>query len=217
MIEAKHNKFFRKIFNLYIDRQLKKYFNNFYLLGELPKISDEKSILVLPNHFSWWDGFFVDLIYRNFFSHYKIYMMVLEDTVKRYWFFNHLGVFSINLNSPKDVIKSFSYASKILSGLKNFVVIFPQGELKPYSTDVEIKSGVVDLIFKRKEDFHLLFLAMKISYSNEKKPDVYFHLSYSKKVQDYRNNFDLFSKEFRDNLVQLDTKIFTHDKQKIKI
>ncbi len=110
MIEARHNKFFRLLFNLYINSLLKKNFNHFFVIGKKPENLNDKSLLVLPNHFSWWDGFFVDLIYRKFFNTHKIYMMVLEETVRRYWLFNKIGAFSIKQKSPKDIVSSFSYA-----------------------------------------------------------------------------------------------------------
>lgn len=217
MIEAKHNKILRALFNFYIDGQLKKHFNKFYLTGKLPERLSDKSLLVLPNHFSWWDGFFVDLIYRKFFSDQTIYMMVLEQTVKNYWFFNHIGAFSINLSSPKDILKSFEYAKKLLSKKKNFVVIFPQGELKPYSMYVEIKSGVFELILKDKLDFELIFLAIKIQYENEKKPNVYFRISEIKSSNEYAGNSEKLKNDFLANLFSLENDISNTQKFEIKI
>jgi|YNPMSStandDraft_1061717.scaffolds.fasta_scaffold16788_2 1-acyl-sn-glycerol-3-phosphate acyltransferase len=217
MIEAKHNKIFRIVFNLYIDSQLKKHFHKFFFIGELPNKLNYKSLLVLPNHFSWWDGFFVDLIYRKFFRNYEIYMMVLEETVKNYWFFNQIGAFSINQNSPKDILKSFEYANKLLNEEKNFVVIFPQGELKPYSTNVEIRPGIFELILKNSSDFELIFLAMKIQYENLKKPNVYFKLSEIRKSNEYSENPEKLEKDFVENLNLLENEIRTSQKFEIKI
>lgn len=217
MIEAKHNRLLRKIFNVYIDYQLKKFFKDFYLIGEVPDLKDKKSVLVLPNHFSWWDGFFVDLIHRKLFGDYKIYMMVLENTIKRYWFFNKIGAFTINQNNPKDVIKSFSYASKLLNDKKNFVVIFPQGELQSYSTNVKIKSGVLHLILRRNSNFHVMFLAMKIEFTYEKKPNVYFRLSYSYRINDYLKDFQILVDDFNKNLEELETGIKSGPKLKIDL
>jgi len=217
MIEAKHNKFLRKMFNFYINNLLKKHFHKFYVVGSLPEKVIDKSLLVLPNHFSWWDGFFVDLIYRKFFNEYKIYMMVLEETVKTYWVFNRIGAFSINQSSPKDILKSFDYAKDLLAGRKNFVVIFPQGELRPYSTNVEIKRGVIELILKDKKDFQLIFLAMKIQFENEKKPNVYFRFSEIKNSSEYADNPEKLKDDFLKNLISLENDITHSNKFEIKI
>lgn len=217
MIEAKHNRLYREIFNLYINNQLKKHFNNFYLYGEIPVISNLNSLLVLPNHFSWWDGFFVDLIYRKYFSSYKIKMMVLEETIKRYWFFNRIGAFSINTASPKDILNSFSYVKKILNEKENFVVIFPQGELNPYSTDVKIKPGIRDLILNDKSNFGIIFLSMKIQFGNTKKPDVYFRLSGVEEAYSYVLKPEKLQEDFTENLVLLEKEIKSSPKIEIKI
>lgn len=217
MIEAKHNKFFRLLFNLYIDSQLRKNFNHFFIVGKKPENFKNKSLLVLPNHFSWWDGFFVDLIYRKFFSKHKIYMMVLEETIKKYWFFNKIGAFSINQKSPKDILKSFEYAKNLLREEKNFVVIFPQGELKPYSTQVEMKPGIIEFLLKDAANFYLIFLAMKIQFEKEKKPDVYIKISDIKKSDLYLNNSEKLKNDFLNNLNEFEHEILNSRKFKIKI
>lgn len=217
MIEAKHNKFLRYLFNFYINNQFKKFFNKFFVVGELPKKLNNNSLLVLPNHFSWWDGFFVDLINRKFFSDYKIYMMVLEETIKRYWFFNHIGAFSINQSKHRDVIQSFEFAKDLLKKKKNFVVIFPQGELQSYRTNVNIKPGVFELILKDSYEFDLLFLAMKIQFENEKKPIVYFKLSDIKSSKDYSSDYQKLKNDFIQNLVELENQLFISRKFEIKV
>lgn len=217
MIEAKHYKFYRLLFNLYINSQIKKYFNRIYLIGEKPKANDNESLLVLPNHFSWWDGFFVDLIYRKFFSNRKIYMMVLEETIKRYWFFNKIGAFSINQKSPKDILKSFEYAKNLLKEENNFVVIFPQGELKPYSTQVEIKPGIIEFLLKDHSDFNLIFLAMKIQFENEKKPNVYFKMSEIKSSKEYVSNNEKLRNDFLKNLIELENEYISSHSLEIKL
>lgn len=217
MIEAKHNKIFRIIFDLYLKILLRKNFSNFYLVSEIPSIKDDKSILVLPNHFSWWDGFFVDLIHKKFYQEYKIYMMVLEETIEKFWFFNHIGAFTINPSNPKDTIKSFQYAGELLKGRKNFIVIFPQGELTPYSVNVRLKPGVFDLICSQRTEYHALFLAMKIVYFNQKNPDVYFHFKLVQNAQNTLSDFLNLSNLFNENLVELENSIHSEPKIKIRI
>jgi hypothetical protein len=217
MIEAKHYKFYRFLFNLYINSQIKKYFNRFYVIGKNPEIKDNKSLLVLPNHFSWWDGFFVDLIYRKFFSNRKIYMMVMEETVRRYWFFNKIGAFSINQKSPKDILKSFHYAKNLLNEENNFVVIFPQGELKPYTTQIEIKPGIVEFLLKDIGDFNLIFLAMKIQFEKERKPNVYFKMSEIKSSEEYVSNSEKLKNDFLRNLLELENEILSSHRLEIKL
>lgn len=207
MIYAKHSKLHRMLFNFYIDKKLKSYFNHFYLTEASIKPLDNKSILVLPNHFSWWDGFLVDFIKRKFFPEYKIFMMVLESTLNRFWFFKYLGTYSINPTKPKEVIESFRYTEKILSEKGNFVVIFPQGNLEPYSIDkIKFKEGLNILLNNSGINYYIQILALKIQFENEMKPNVYCNFYELKNNYDYLNNLEKLKEDFISNLKILEGK-----------
>ena len=207
MIFAKHSIFHRFIFNFYIDRKLKSFFNNFYLTCHFTIPSTENSILVLPNHFSWWDGFLVDFLHRIFFPDYKIFMMVLKDTLEKFWFFKYLGTYSINPAKPKEVLESLRYTEKILAQKKNFVVIFPQGNLEPYSVDkVEFKKGLTQLIDKAESFFYVQLLGLKIQFENEMKPNVYCNPYEIRNSHNYKDNLAKLKIDFVDNLKILEEK-----------
>ena len=59
MINADHNKWAEFVFDIYLKRLLKKSFYDFRIINKLPEFNKSKSIVVTPNHFSWWDGFFI--------------------------------------------------------------------------------------------------------------------------------------------------------------
>ncbi len=213
MIYPEYNRTLKKLFDVYLYFQFKKFFNQFFVVGDIPVIKDKgKSILVLPNHFSWWDGFFVDYIYRKFFAEYKIFMMILEETLVRYPFFKYFGTFSINLNQPKSIIESFDYSRKLLKNKDTFLVIFPQGQLEPYSTKVNLKSGIDKFIFRKGGDFYVINLAMKILYQNQKKPNVYFRFTQPANSNKYKDSFQTLIQDFSENLDLLEHEILKLEK-----
>ena len=59
MIKAQHNWSADKIFRIYIFRMLKKHFASVTLFGKLPESDPLLPTLLIPNHNTWWDGFFV--------------------------------------------------------------------------------------------------------------------------------------------------------------
>lgn len=213
MIYPSHNKTLKKLFNAYLHLQFKKFFNHFFVVGDIPVINDRsKSILVLPNHFSWWDGFFVDFVYRKFFAEYKIFMMILEETLRRYPFFKYFGTFSINLSKPKSILESFEYSWNLLKQKNTFLVIFPQGQLEPYSTKVNLKTGIERFIFRKEGDFYVMNLAMKILYLNQKKPDVYFRFTHPVNSKKYSVSFQTLTQDFTENLNLLELDILKKEK-----
>jgi 1-acyl-sn-glycerol-3-phosphate acyltransferase len=85
LIKGDNKKWARMIFNPYEEYLLKKNFDGFYLTGILPEINTESSLLVTPNHFSWWDGFFIDFVSRKLLKK-NFYVIMLDEQLKRYNF-----------------------------------------------------------------------------------------------------------------------------------
>lgn len=209
MIEAKHNKFIRKLFNLYINNKLKSNFSHFYSTNRLPSFDVQKPILVLQNHFSWWDGFFSDLVYRKYFYNYKIYMMILESTLNKYKFFKYLGAYSINKFKPRDTLATLHYTKQLLTQKNTFLVIFPTGELLPYSlTKIKFKTGIEKFIISKEYDFFILPLSFKIQYENASKPNVYFRFGEVLRAQN--TNINEVFENFYDNLNLLELEALSY-------
>lgn len=170
MIKAQHNFWARTIFNYYIDYQFKKYFNGFYLVNSLPNLDTNKSVVVLPNHFSWWDGFLIDYINRKLLKR-KFYILMLEEQLKRYWFFNYLGAFSINLNNPKSIITTINYFKELAKDSNNIIVFYPQGKIEPFQTNnITFKNGIVKFTKGVENYTQLLPISFKFQYYEDKKP-----------------------------------------------
>lgn len=204
MIKAQHNKYAKFVFDIYLKRLLKSSFKDFWMINSFPQIDDSKSLVVLSNHFSWWDGFFVYWL-LNIKLNRKVFIMMLEEQLKRFWFFRKVGCYSINLKDKQSTITSLRYTIEILNSPKNVVVIFPQGEIQPYEKrPVELKEGISFLSKVSEKNFLILPLAFKIHHSNEKNPFIYSRCGQLISSIDIKNDKDLLSKIFTENLDQLD-------------
>ncbi|NUM80027.1 1-acyl-sn-glycerol-3-phosphate acyltransferase [bacterium] len=171
MIRAKHHPWAERIFRLYIDYLFRKNFNRIVLIGHVPTIDPALPMLLLPNHTTWWDGFFIYLLNREIFRR-QIYMMMLEEQLRRYWFFSKIGCYSI---SPTSVRASLEYTQKILRSGSTLVCMYPQGELVSTHAPIIYKHGVEWIC--RGQRVQLIQTAMKIEYSHKPKPDVFIKLS----------------------------------------
>lgn len=199
MIKANHNKFYRLFYNFYINRELKKYFNEFIFINELPKIDANVGLIVTPNHISWWDGFFIDKIMSKVTKR-EIYLMMLEKELKKIRFFSKIGAFSISHEEPKKIIESLNYSANIISK-DSYLVIYPQGVIEPFEKDnLTLKKGIINIIKKTKFDTDILPVAIKIHYSNKKLPNVYISFGKILKKEDILKNSELFNSSFRQNL-----------------
>jgi 1-acyl-sn-glycerol-3-phosphate acyltransferase len=200
MIKAEHKKWADIIFDFYLKRLFKKSFHDFRVINDLPLINISQGLLVTPNHFSWWDGFFVYWLNKKIIRK-KLFVMMLEEQLKRYWFFQKLGCYSIDLNDSKKLITSLKYTIELIQNSDNMVTIYPQGEIQFYEQrPVNLRNGIDFLAKKSTVDFQILPIAFKIHYINERLPIVYARFGKLLNSKDVAVNPQIFKEEFISNL-----------------
>lgn len=167
MIYPKKNSILFGIFKWYVKRIVSRNFNEIVF----DKISPDpsKSILLIANHFSFWDSLILFCVNEQLFKK-KAYVMVLEETMRKDRFLKYGRAFSVG-KKPRDIIESLNYAAELLNRPENLVLMFPQGKL--YSNFVEhvhFEKGVLNIIQKSKPDMQLVFAATFVQYFKHKKP-----------------------------------------------
>lgn len=187
MLYPKKNPIAQWIFKVYVKWLVSKEFHQF--LYNNIDVREDKSVLLIANHFSFWDGLILyclndRLIKKNF------HVMILQDTAKRISALRYGGAFSVNRGS-RDVIQSLDYASQLLNNPDNLVLMFPQGKLFPnFVEHINFEKGVTKLIEKSKNNCQIIFAATFIQYFEHKKPTVTIYL---KQPEDTNLNSDINS------------------------
>jgi 1-acyl-sn-glycerol-3-phosphate acyltransferase len=208
MIEAKHSRWARLLFNPYIDRMLRKAFGRFYCVNDFPMVDRQDGLVITPNHFSWWDGFFVDYVNRKLLGR-RLYMMMLEQQLQRFWFFRTLGAFSINLESKSGIRESIRYTRTIIREANSLVAVFPQGEIQPYDKrPVTLKRGIQQMVPESPFRSKIVPAAGKIQYGHDRKPDIYYRFGEPLDAASLLQDFTSFERAFLENLDRLDTAAF---------
>ena len=209
MIKAEQNKLAHLVFSLYLKSLLKSSFKEFIIINELPMIDNSKGLIVTPNHFSWWDGFFVYWLNKKLLKK-KLFILMLEEQLMRYWFFKYLGCYSIELNDKRKTFASLKYTLDLVSNSDNVITIYPQGEIHPYDhRPIVIKDGINFLSQKARATFSILPIAFKIHYSNEKLPTIYVRFGKLLTSSEASSNPELLKNEFINNLNMLNSEYLT--------
>ena len=159
---------------------MKKHFYSVYRWGTLPQIQNDLPVILLPNHNTWWDGFFAYLITSNVLSR-PIYLMMTEEQLQNYPFFSRVGAYSINLKNKKRMLDSLDYTHKILMADDDKAVcIFPEGELKPYDAEsIEYKRGIQWIMQRLQREVNIVQLAIRIEFLDQQSPEVFIRLGNS--------------------------------------
>lgn len=209
MIKAKHKKWAKILFTQYIENQFKKYFSHFYLLNSPnSNLKEAKNIVICPNHFSYWDGFLINKIYRTFFSDKQFYILMLEEQLKRYWFFAKLGAFSIDPDNPKKIIESMNYTQDLLQEGNKFIAIYPQGVYQQQGSDsIKLKSGLMRFVKNSENETLIVPMAFSIKIGEEKLPAIYSRFGQSCFSKEINEDFNVFTTRFIGNVEDLDKEI----------
>jgi 1-acyl-sn-glycerol-3-phosphate acyltransferase len=168
MIYPKKNRIIFWCFRWYVKRIVRNNFGEL-IIPDLIDVSNNKSILLIANHFSFWDSLILFCVNDQLFKK-KAYVMVLEETMRKERFIKYGGAFSVG-KSPKAVLNSINYASGLLNQPGNLVLMFPQGKLYAnFVEQVHFEKGISRIINQTKTDIHLVFAATFVQYLKLKKP-----------------------------------------------
>jgi len=211
MIKADHKSWARFIFTRYMNRKLKYHFSHFLLLNETPGITGNSSVIFCPNHFSWWDGFLIDFICRKFYPHKVFHIMMLEEQLKRYWFFRKLGAYSINLKNPRSIVNTINYTRSLISKDNSFITIYPQGEYQPVdANNIQLRKGLQKFIDTAPPGVFVFPIAFNFRFTDEKLPSIYCRFGTPLLPSDIRKDFTLFESAFRENISLLLSESFSN-------
>ena len=132
-------------------------------------------VLLILNHVSWWDGFWAMYMNLKLFKR-KFHFMMLEDQLKKYWFFQKSGGFSVKKKS-RSIIESLNYSVEILSDNHNLLLLFPQGQISSiHVSSFEFEKGVERILKKVSGKIQVIFAACLTDYFSESKPGLYIYL-----------------------------------------
>lgn len=173
MIKARHHFIVYRAFKVFTLISIKRNFHEVKIIGD---IEDRGlPIFVIANHFSWWDGLFVNFVNMKFFKR-GFYFMMLEEQIEVYKFFRNLGGYSVKKNS-RSMIESFKYTCDLLRNNSNMILMFPQGEIQSlYKTAFTFEQGIDRILAKVDNEIQILFIANLVDYFSHPKPTLYVYL-----------------------------------------
>ena len=102
--------------------------------------------------------------------------MMLEEELRKNWFFQYTGGFSITKQS-KSIFETFDYTAKLLSDAQNLVLLFPQGNIKSiYQNKFVFEKGTEKILQRTKNEIQIIFQVNLIDYFADAKPNAFFNL-----------------------------------------
>lgn len=183
MIQARHHPFYVWFFRHYSNLMIRKDFSKIHIIGEVH--CGDRAILMIGNHFSWWDGFFANYLNNKLFRR-TFHVMMLEEQLRPRMFLNKAGAFSIEPGS-RSVVSSIRYAAELLLNNENILVMYPQGQIQSlYNQTFRFEKGISKIMaFAGNPGCSIVFYAAMVDYFSSRKPSLDFYL----KQYDYGDSF----------------------------
>jgi len=170
MIRARHNLAYTAFFRFYTRWKLKRHFH--HLSEELELPDGKKPLLLIANHFSWWDGFICFYLNDLYFKK-KFHVMMLEEELGKRMFLHRAGAFSIR-KSTRSVVESVRYSSSVLSSPGNLLLMYPQGQFQSqYEHDLRFEKGIEKILNGCSADPEILFNVNLVEYFQHPSPTLY--------------------------------------------
>ncbi|WP_298546521.1 1-acyl-sn-glycerol-3-phosphate acyltransferase [uncultured Aquimarina sp.] len=197
MIRANHSKLWVKFSKYYTKILIGFFFSSIKYEGEY----EEKGlpILMISNHFSFYDGFIQILLNFKIFKR-RFNFMMLEKELSKNMILTKIGASSIN-KGKRSSIASLDYAVEMLQDKENLFLFFPQGRIKSiYTKEFTFEKGLLSHILENtKNDFQLVYNINLINYGTKLRPDmcVYYKtntINTNTNAEDVEREFNSFAK-----------------------
>ncbi|MHA7060234.1 1-acyl-sn-glycerol-3-phosphate acyltransferase [Aquimarina sp. M1] len=197
MIRANHNTFWIKFSHYYTKILIGFFFGNVKYKGEY----EEKGlpILMISNHFSFYDGFIQILLNLKIFKR-RFNFMMLEKELRKNMILTKIGASSISKGN-RSSIDSLNYAVEMLQDKKNLFLFFPQGRIKSiYTREFTFEKGLLSYVLENaKNDFQLVYNVNLINYGTKLRPDIFAYyethtISTSTNADEVEREFNRFAK-----------------------
>jgi 1-acyl-sn-glycerol-3-phosphate acyltransferase len=171
MIKAKHHPLYVWFFRHYSKFMIHHHFRKVFIEGATQ--TPTSSLIIVSNHFSWWDGFFINYLNHHLWQK-KFHAMMLEEQLVKRKFLSLAGCFSIE-RSRAAATESLRYAQSILDCPENMLLMYPQGEIRSQmERPLHFKPGA-EFIF-RNSKATIKMVVVLTDYFSFKKPSVSFYI-----------------------------------------
>ncbi len=170
MIRANKGGLLGAFWSSYVTRKVRSSFRAVWLRGERPLPT--QPTLFYANHSSFWDGFLAHQLFLAL--GFDGYCVMEEKNLRRYPFLARLGAFSVVRGEGASALASVRHAREIFARPCAAVMLFPEGELKPFGPLRPLSRGIE--LFARAGAAMLVPVAMRLLFLESEKPDALIEL-----------------------------------------
>lgn len=177
LLKARYHPVARAAWKWYIRVAIRLFFSKFAIEGPPP--DPERPLLLLANHFSWWDGFWAFELNERLLSK-RFHVMMSHEELSMRQFLCYAGAFSVQTNQPRSLLATLSYAANLLQEPGNMVLLFPQGRFESvYTQQPTLMRGMDYLIEKGPAGLQVGVVFFRVEWFERVRPQVRVQVRYA--------------------------------------
>lgn len=134
-----------------------------------------QSVLLLQNHFSYYDGYWSMYICNKALKR-RFHVMMLEEELAKRMFLTRCGVFSVRKNS-RELLESLNYANELLQDPLNVVTIYPSGDIiSHHQQNFTFQRGFARIAENRNFNSLITFAVVLVDHFSLARPEIRIYL-----------------------------------------
>jgi 1-acyl-sn-glycerol-3-phosphate acyltransferase len=160
------------LFHLYVFWYLRRHFHALRLANADRFPATRRPLIVYLNHASWWDPLVSMLLSHRFLMDADHYAPMDAEALKRYGVFRRLGLFPVEMGTPRGAAQFMRAANHILSQPDSLLWITPEGHFKDVrARPVVFKPGLSALL-SRLDRVTVVPIAIEYTFWDERLPEI---------------------------------------------
>ena len=172
LVPRRPSRFLLRFFDLYLSLYVPSRFHALRLAHPERFPLDERPLIVVINHPSWWDPLTSILISRFLLREADHYAPIDAASLPRNRILGGLGLFPVEQGTPRGAVQFLRAAQLILANPNALLWLTPQGGFTDARTrPVAFKSGLASLV-KRFDRVTVVPLAYEYTFWNEPRPEI---------------------------------------------
>jgi len=173
MIRASHHPFWTSFMRFFTFVKMRLHFRD-VMIDAPDAVPGQQAVLLIGNHYSWWDGFAGNYLNIKYFNK-KFHVMMLEEELRQRRFLSKAGAYSIQPSS-RQVFESLHYTNELLKDNTNLILLFPQGLIQSvYQHPLRFASGWYKVLDSQMMP-SIFFMVTLPEYGSYAKPTLYIYV-----------------------------------------
>jgi len=165
-----------------------------------PVLKPGHSYILMCNHFSFLDGFFLGYLSRKVIwkkgDMKRLYIMSLKKQMQKNKWLKYMGSFSVE-PGRRSINESFDYAAEVLGQPGNVLLFFPQGKLESsHIRNIQMEHGIKEIAHRIKGNCQLIWCSTTLEYFESIKPSITFDMLDCGTAVEF--DMDIFQKKVND-------------------